>query len=100
MTGTPTTEEQVLRDRLADAALALRTAMNRIPDPTVASESSDAMESALDALCEAERASDALAALGGDLTLEAALLARSSAASLAMCRHALTLLFAELDSAA
>ncbi|HAS10490.1 MAG TPA: hypothetical protein DCS55_08240 [Acidimicrobiaceae bacterium] len=90
----------ILRERLADAALALRSAMNRIPEPIdTIDDTVSAMDLALRSLSDAEAATRALADLDA-ATTEGALLVRSSTASLSLIRSALALLFAELDAAA
>jgi hypothetical protein len=94
-----TAEETALCNRIAGAALDLRTAMNRIPEPAISPDCADAMDAALQALCAVEAATAALETLE-DLTVQGALLARSSRSTVLMIRHALTLLFAELDAAA
>lgn len=101
MTDTPvTTEELVLRERLADAALALRSAMSHIPEPIDTTEHTlAAMELALRSLSDVETATRLLADLE-DATIAGALLARSSQSSCALIRAALAQLFAELDAAA
>lgn len=101
MTASPApTEELILREQLADAAMALRSAMNRIPEPIDTLDNTmSAMDHALRCLSDAEAATRALADLEA-ATTEAALLVRSSTASLSLIRSALALLFAELDAAA
>lgn len=100
MTGTPATaEEHALREQIATAALALRDAMNHIPPQAIGAESAQALDQALRSLRDAEAATEALSVVD-DLTIDGALLAQASRTSLLMIRHALALLFAELDAAA